>query len=420
MTQEEKARKYDEALERAKKELSISHTNSDSERQLYRLFPELAEDENELTWLTRYIEEEAYSLSIDTRDNEDSIKLKKLQKALTWLEKQGGIDNCPLEFSTNTIITDSKKNQVKPKFKVGDWINGYYTNYKVLSVNNKGYVVEDIHGNKINILFENEKFHHIWSIKDAKDGDVLVAPPVEGSEHSEQIFIFKEIKDREYVKNAVEYYCRCMDNEFAANERGFMGQLDDYFIPATEEQRDLLFQKIKEAGYEWDTKKKELKKMEQKSKWNDEDDNTLKAIIYTVRNSGYKQCIGVTNEKMLAWLEKQGEQKPTWSDTDKLLMRLDKIVDCNIDQTKCLNNIFDKLNEVIGKLGDIHEVLSKPFQFPYKDYTSPNSIPGMDVWYKTHGVERITPVTCGTATVCKPETISFDADLQKGSDIDNK
>ena len=92
------------------------------------------------------------------------------------------------------------------------------------------------------------------------------------------------------------------------------------------------------------------------------------------------------------------EQKPTWSDTDKLLMRLDKIVDCNIDQMKCLNNIFDKLNEVIGKLGDIHEVLSKPYVFPYKDYTPPQ-----EPWYKTHGVEKVTPVTCKTISNIKKE-----------------
>lgn len=28
--------------------------------------------------------------------------------------------------------------------------------------------------------------------------------------------------------------------------------------PATKEQRDLLFQKMKEVGYEWDSEKKEL------------------------------------------------------------------------------------------------------------------------------------------------------------------
>ena len=34
---------------------------------------------------------------------------------------------------------------------------------------------------------------------------------------------------------------------------------NNYGTPATKEQRDLLFQKMKEAGYEWDAEKKELK-----------------------------------------------------------------------------------------------------------------------------------------------------------------
>jgi hypothetical protein len=36
--------------------------------------------------------------------------------------------------------------------------------------------------------------------------------------------------------------------------------LGDAIIPATKEQRDILFSKMKEAGYEWNAKKKELKK----------------------------------------------------------------------------------------------------------------------------------------------------------------
>lgn len=155
--------------------------------------------------------------------------------------------------------------KVEPKFKVGDWITNSIETVQITGYDiDYGYQV-DYRGNlqhrDTDII---EKFYHLWTIQDANDGDVLVTPPIKGSEHSEQIFIFKEIKDRDYVKNAVEYYCRCMDNEFALNERGFMGQSDDYFTPATKEQRDLLFQKMKEAGYEWDSEKKELKKIEQK------------------------------------------------------------------------------------------------------------------------------------------------------------
>ena len=62
--------------------------NADQRYVLERLFPELKESEDELTWLKNYISEEAYYLSMDIRDNKDSIKLQKLQKSLAWLEKQ--------------------------------------------------------------------------------------------------------------------------------------------------------------------------------------------------------------------------------------------------------------------------------------------------------------------------------------------
>lgn len=84
--------KYNEALERAR-ELSKTITGANYEY----IFPELKEEEDELTWLKNYISEEAYYLSIDIRDNEDRLKLQKLQKSLAWLEKQG--EQKPVEWS---------------------------------------------------------------------------------------------------------------------------------------------------------------------------------------------------------------------------------------------------------------------------------------------------------------------------------
>ena len=89
MTTEEKARAYDEALKRAKlSRLQLLNIGEEATEIEY-IFPEIVESEDELTWLTKYIEEEAHSLSIDIRDNEDRIKLKKLQRSLDWLKKQG-------------------------------------------------------------------------------------------------------------------------------------------------------------------------------------------------------------------------------------------------------------------------------------------------------------------------------------------
>ena len=40
---------------------------------------------------------------------------------------------------------------------------------------------------------------------------------------------------------------------------GYIEENKNIIYPATKEQRDLLFQKMKEAGYKWDFMKKELK-----------------------------------------------------------------------------------------------------------------------------------------------------------------
>lgn len=84
-------KKYKDALVKLKEH--FTPTSDDivpdniSREEIENMFPELKESEDELTWLTNYIQEEAYSLSMDIRDNEDRVKLKKLQRSLAWLEK---------------------------------------------------------------------------------------------------------------------------------------------------------------------------------------------------------------------------------------------------------------------------------------------------------------------------------------------
>ncbi len=285
MTIEEKAKAYNEIIVRAKKYLEDCPDRVDARGYIEHLIPPLAESEDEK------IRKELI-VFVKSRGG---FK----QEYIAWLEKQGE------QKPYGNIQQKDFAPKVEPKFKVGDYIKHNKANIirKVVSVNSGSYYVENIETNGGIELFNAEQNFHLWTIQDAKEGDVLVVPPVKGSEHSEQIFIFKEIKDREYVKNAVEYYCRCMDNKFAANECGFMGQSDDYLTPATKEQRDLLFQKMKEAGYEWDYNKKGLRKIEKQKpiEWNEEDEEMLQALV-----SGfgcYTYFSGIQSEDIVNWLK---------------------------------------------------------------------------------------------------------------------
>ena len=170
--------------------------------------------------------------------------------------------------------------KVEPKFHEGDWIvfNGLtlYVKevvkgfYRTIS---KGGIPNSYDGDIDNAA-------RLWTIQDAKDGDVLVCPLQKGYENDEQIFIFKGINSRDYVDNCIEYYCRICNGVFYENKNGYMGTTSSPLQPATKEQRDLLFAKMKEAGYEWLEETKELKKIEQKSaEWSEEDEETMSSLL---------------------------------------------------------------------------------------------------------------------------------------------
>ncbi len=88
----------------------------------------------------------------------------------------------------------------------------------------------------------------MWSIKDAKNGDVIC--------YKDEISLYKHdikncIKEKTTFGGFV-YHC-CYDSKrFIMDSLYSLTEQDKTDIhPATKEQRNLLFQKMKEAGYKW-------------------------------------------------------------------------------------------------------------------------------------------------------------------------
>lgn len=84
MTTEEKVKAYDEAVERAKKELNTCGSQDcDAARQIFRLFPELAESEDEeiRKAIIAYFKRNPYA----NIDDDAGIGTRE---AIAWLEKQ--------------------------------------------------------------------------------------------------------------------------------------------------------------------------------------------------------------------------------------------------------------------------------------------------------------------------------------------
>lgn len=453
-------KKYKEAVNKIKNLLDDGEKNGFTivtyKTDLESIFPELKESEDELTWLKKYIEEEAYSLSMDIRGNEDRIKLKNLQKALAWLEKQGEchishddeimikqlteyfttghglqntnktvvewlndvkeklekqaevesdnddieaeeegirkafnkiedekqckqkpfdyknqgtqnshkfnigdiISNGNVEFRIDNIVkncvgqdcyflvdVESEKNGtryltmcvrgkktshmgettwlceqvdksfkkqgeqkpadiVEPKFNVGDWIlysGDHYEGVRhITKIDENGYYIER-NGLPHGIIpFNHEICMRLWTIQNAKDGDVLAA--------HECLVLFKKL-------DGLNIKCYCTYHYMGFNPSFYVDTLQnkDAFHPATKEQRNLLFQKMKEAGYEWDADKKELKKISQrmisaeakeamyaKTAWSEEDEKIFNKIIRKLDESDNVNHYDYTDFEM--WL----------------------------------------------------------------------------------------------------------------------
>ena len=158
-----------------------------------------------------------------------------LKDCLTWLEKQS---------------KQKPVDKVEPKkFKVGDWIilsENHNSIYQIERIDNYRYYLRHYLGGTLSVHFDNELIR-LWTIKDAKDGDVLF----DGS----NILLFKEVNHWNNITSYLAY-----SQVYGIREYFISGS--DVITPAIKEQRELLFQKMKENRYEWDSEKKELRMLE--------------------------------------------------------------------------------------------------------------------------------------------------------------
>ena len=165
---------------------------------------------------------------------------------------------------SNTGKNEQKSaDKIAPRFKVGDWVVRGDTIAQIVDIKKQYYVGLDINGKDfVSSRFLNGDKIHLWTINDAKDGDVLALRWLEDKNLWEKIVIFKKYHS-EGVKGLYNYNMPCVEGygiTFKNGKTVFNERIPYYsktwtcnLHPATKEQRDLLFQKMKEAGYKWNT-----------------------------------------------------------------------------------------------------------------------------------------------------------------------
>ena len=150
--------------------------------------------------------------------------------------------------------------KVEPKFKVGDWVVIENIVYRIDNIS-RIYLILSTIDRTIPINYKyiqhNDNKIHLWTIKDAKEGDVLVSG-------INQPFIY----NGKFTEDTVGAYCGIDINyDFVTKKYYSPENWDENWTgnnnirPATKEQRNFLFRKMKEAGYEWNKEKKKLIKL---------------------------------------------------------------------------------------------------------------------------------------------------------------
>lgn len=161
------------------------------------------------------------------------------------------------------IISIETQCPFMPKFippEVGEWVVNNNGEPQLFQVTLYSWPDSKIKGAKDNLesfisTTTLNRQYHLWTIQDAKSGDVL-----EFGDHGRLVVGIVSYVNKRTGK--VDVNCLLEDNKFKVGNFYTLDTINPR--PATKERRDLLFRKMHEAGYEWDAEKKELKNTEQK------------------------------------------------------------------------------------------------------------------------------------------------------------
>lgn len=228
-------KKYKDALERASQFKNRDLFPENTDATINYIFPELQESEDERIrkWCVSHFRE-CFRVTKDNVEYQEYLN----NKVIPWLEKQG--EHKPAD-------------KVESKFHEGEWVvfdNHHDSAYQIEKIENYEYTLRHFLGGSMPLSFSQEDMIRAWTIRDAKDGDVLVY----NHQQSKWIFIFKNL----YSPTIVSYYVIFTEENNIYIDSSISTSSLSRITPATKEQRDFLFTKMKEAGYEWNVGTKEL------------------------------------------------------------------------------------------------------------------------------------------------------------------
>ena len=172
----------------------------------------------------------------ELKKSEDKTKDGEQEKPQVYETKDGEI----ITYSENEGYK-----VVEPKFNVGDWVVLLTSDgEKIVQIGSVEYFKsgEPRYITSEGKWFGNGTKAHLWTIKDARDGDILSYVTDE-----DDLWIMIYWSLYEPYEGHVHYHALLVNDNFSG--KGTCCICIDNLKPATKEQCNLLFQKMREAGY---------------------------------------------------------------------------------------------------------------------------------------------------------------------------
>lgn len=151
--------------------------------------------------------------------------------------------------------------EIEYKLDVGDYIVDKIDRvYKITKIDNMYHTIQVSSNYRQRWTIEDvESNFHKWTIQDAHAGDILI------DIQSETPFIFKDCSDEEHPNHPTVFCGLDIFNNFIVSNGEHWWTNNDV-RPATDTEKELLFNKLEEAGYKWNNDALILSKVE---KWKD-------------------------------------------------------------------------------------------------------------------------------------------------------
>ena len=272
MTTEEKARAYDEALERARKCLDEKRDTCFVRPDV--IFPELAESEDER--MVKFIKKQLFDIKKTITENYELDV--KLTKAIDWLEKRGESDKS-LYIRFGDIPTNSKSKVYNGEIEIG---------------------IEE--GISVYPAFED------------KEGNIILGlnlPITKTSLHTQQHLL--EYDNRPCYIVTGDYVGKGTDGEPLIKNVRIIKEIKPYRVKEDKENNTYVINNTPNCGIS--VYNEELKESEDK--------RIRKELISFVNNNGWKftKITKEEKESWIAWLEKQGKKKTKWTEEDDTIRR---------------------------------------------------------------------------------------------------